>query len=98
MSAKKGTLDPSWIDPDDAPELDDEWVEGAHVYEGDVLVKRGRGRPPLPPTARKVPIKIRYDQDVIEAFRETGAGWQTRMNQALRVFLKEHSPRELDGR
>lgn len=32
----------------------------------------------------KVAIKLRIDPDIIEAFRSTGPGWQTRMNDALR--------------
>jgi uncharacterized protein (DUF4415 family) len=33
---------------------------------------------------------------VVEAFRQTGKGWQTRMNQALRQYLKEHDVQELN--
>jgi len=33
-----------------------------------------------------------YDADVVEAFKATGKGWQTRMNAALRDWLKTHSP------
>jgi uncharacterized protein (DUF4415 family) len=62
------------------------------------MVKRGRGRPPLPDSAKKVPVKVRYDRDIIEAFRATGPGWQTRMNEALRQYLAEHSIRERNGR
>lgn len=88
----------TWIDPDDAPELDAEWAKNAYLYEGDKMLRRGRGRPPLPDSAKKVPIKVRYDQDIIEAFRATGPGWQTRMNQALRQFLTGHSAQELKDR
>jgi len=35
---------------------------------------------------------IRLDADVLEAFRATGKGWQTRMNNALKDWLKGHSP------
>ncbi|PAU74940.1 BrnA antitoxin family protein [Halomonas salipaludis] len=98
MNAKSDTSKPTWVDPDDAPELDQEWFDDAHQYHGDTLVKRGRGRPPLEPKERKVPVKVRYDQDVIEAFRQTGPGWQTRMNDALRQFLAEHDVNKMDGR
>jgi uncharacterized protein (DUF4415 family) len=33
---------------------------------------------------------VRSDADVAEAFRATGEGWQTRMNDALRAWLREH--------
>jgi integrase len=44
-----------------------------------------RGRPALPADERKVSMSMRYDRDVIEAFKATGEGWQTRMNDAPRV-------------
>ena len=34
---------------------------------------------------------IRFDRDVLAAFRAAGPGWQTRMNAALRDWLKNHS-------
>jgi len=33
---------------------------------------------------------IRFDLEILEAFKATGKGWQTRMNEALRTYLKEH--------
>ena len=32
----------------------------------------------------KVPVTMRVDPDVLEAMRETGTGWQTRVNDVLR--------------
>jgi len=32
----------SWCDPDDAPEITDEWIEGANLYRGKKLVRRSR--------------------------------------------------------
>jgi uncharacterized protein (DUF4415 family) len=46
------------------------------------------GRPRKETT--KEQISVRYDADVVAAFRATGDGWQTRMNDALRVYIKEH--------
>ncbi|MBF0152370.1 MAG: BrnA antitoxin family protein [Magnetococcales bacterium] len=40
----------------------------------------------------KVSTTVRFDADVITAFRATGKGWQTRMNAALRDWLQSHSP------
>lgn len=51
-------------------------------------VLRGRGKQ-LAPT--KISTTVRFDADVIAAFRATGSGWQTRMNDALKEWLKEHS-------
>jgi len=33
---------------------------------------------------------VRFDRDILAAFKATGRGWQTRMNEALREWLKEH--------
>lgn len=49
-----------------------------------------RGRPAGSGT--KEQVAIRLDRDVLAAFRASGAGWQTRMNAALRDWLKTHSP------
>ena len=87
MNASKSAMHTAWIDPDDAPELTDEFFEQADEYIGDKLVRRGR-----PAGSYKTATTIRFDDEVIEAFRATGKGWQTRMNAALKDWLKTHSP------
>ncbi|CAH1092837.1 hypothetical protein NTG1052_970005 [Candidatus Nitrotoga sp. 1052] len=37
-------------------------------------------------------ITIRLSREVVEQFRESGEGWQTRVDAALREWLKSHSP------
>lgn len=72
-------------DPDDAPELLDDFFRYGELRHGDKLIRRGR--PPLsgkPKTA----ITLRLDEDVVEAYRETGDGWQTRINADLRRARK----------
>jgi uncharacterized protein (DUF4415 family) len=49
-----------------------------------------RGRPRL--ETPKVLLSVRYDADIVERFKATGDGWQTRMNDALREWLKDHEP------
>lgn len=49
-----------------------------------------RGRPPADVVKER--ISIRFDADVLEAFRATGKGWQTRVNDAMRDWLRTHSP------
>jgi uncharacterized protein (DUF4415 family) len=71
-----------WIDPDMAPELDDAWFDRADLHKGDRLIQRGR-----PPGSSKVSTTIRFDAEVLEAFRRDGPGWQTRINLALREWL-----------
>ena len=46
----------------------------------------------LPP--RKEHINIRIDADVLSWFKQTGRGWQTRMNNVLRAFVESRRPRE----
>ncbi len=77
-----------WIDPEEAPPLTDEFFEIADEYVGDKLVRRGRTRVDSP----KQSLTVRYDADVVAAFKATGKGWQTRMNAALKECLKTHSP------
>ena len=88
MNANKHAMPTKWIDPDDAPELTDEFFVQADEYVGDKLVHRGR------PKAEntKQALTVRYDVEVVEAFKATGKGWQTRMNAALKDWLKTHSP------
>ena len=72
-------------DPDDAPELLNDFFRHGEVRHGDRLIRRGR--PPLsgkPKTA----ITLRLDEDVVSAYRETGEGWQTRINADLRRARK----------
>lgn len=48
--------------------------------------KRGRGRPVG--DQNKIQVTLRLDADVIEHFRSTGRGWQTRINETLRKAVK----------
>jgi uncharacterized protein (DUF4415 family) len=88
MNANKHTTPTGWIDPDDAPELTDAFFVEADEYVGGELVRRGRPKA----ESVKLALTVRYDADVVEAFKATGKGWQTRMNAALRDWLKTHSP------
>lgn len=45
----------------------------------------------------KTEIALRVDNDVLAAFRASGAGWQNRMNSALKDWLKTHSPTSSSG-
>jgi len=85
------------------PELIDEenpeWTEEdfAHAKSFDKLpsslktklTSRSRG-PQKAPTKER--ITIRLSHEVVEQFRGTGEGWQTRIDAALKDWLKTHSP------
>lgn len=51
---------------------------------------RKRGRPAG--SGGKEQVAIRFDHEVLAAFRASGPGWQTRMNDALKDWLRTHSP------
>ena len=69
-----------------------DWRQGTVTRGGGVAstieaIRRTRG-------PNKNPIKeqvaIRFDQEVLVAFRAGGPGWQTRMNAALKEWLATH--------
>jgi uncharacterized protein (DUF4415 family) len=66
-------------DEDDRPLTREEMQVGIETY------RRQRGRPT---GSDKESTTIRIDRDVLAAFRAGGPGWQTRMNAALRDWLK----------
>ena len=52
------------------------------------MLRPKRGRPAL--AKPKEHVNIRLDADVLDAFKADGLGWQTRINAALRDWLKTH--------
>ncbi len=65
-------------DPDVAPE----WTE-----EEDQMLKRKPGQRGAQKTPTKESITLRLDRDVLAYFRAQGAGWQSRINEALRAAM-----------
>ncbi|WP_454675509.1 BrnA antitoxin family protein [Achromobacter pestifer] len=56
----------------------------------DVKQMKKMGRPKADVTKER--ISIRLSPDVLERFRATGSGWQTKVDAALRDWLKTHAP------
>lgn len=56
----------------------------------ELLVKKPMGRPKAKDP--KIYTGIRLDPEVRRAFEATGKGWQTRINNVLKDWLKTHSP------
>ncbi len=52
------------------------------AYWQQANIKRGRGRPAA--AVKRPTLNMRVDADVLDAFKATGQGWQTRINAALR--------------
>ena len=79
MTAKSPatTFDPQSEPDDDIPDMSTPyWIA---KFEA---AKTQRGRPKS--AAPKVSTTLRLDADVLERFRDSGPGWQSRMNEALR--------------
>jgi uncharacterized protein (DUF4415 family) len=85
MKKKKNAGAPTLaIDPDDAPELTEEYFRRADIYIGDKLIRRGRPKMERPKEA----VKLRLSPNVLDHFRAGGAGWQTRINETLEKAVK----------
>lgn len=68
------------------PEFDEDSPDASERMLAEIE-KRRRGRPV---GSSKVSTTVRLDTDVLDAFKATGRGWQTRMNAALREWLETH--------
>lgn len=68
---------------------DDEDSPDASMLMREAIAQRRAGRPAG--SGNKEQVAIRFDKEILEAFRATGRGWQTRMNEALKEWLKEHA-------
>ena len=88
MSENKKVLRDTWVDPDDAPELDSSFFDVADEYHGAILVRAGRGQPLALETKER--ISIRLSPAVLKEFRATGPGWQGRIDSALKDWLQSH--------
>lgn len=80
---------PTWTqtDFDNALHFDQLPPQLQHLVLASQAKKRGR------PTSadKKVSVTIRYSSKVVETFKATGKGWQTRMNQVLEDYISQHS-------
>jgi uncharacterized protein (DUF4415 family) len=83
-------------DPDAQPWTDEQFakarpaseVMSPALLEAHRQTKNKGGRPKSDDP--KIFTGIRLDSDLLAAFKATGKGWQTRVNAALRQYLKEH--------
>jgi len=54
-----------------------------------VPIQALRGRPKS--ENKKLLVSVRYSQEVVEFFKSTGEGWQSRMDGVLRQYVARHS-------
>jgi uncharacterized protein (DUF4415 family) len=99
MSAKSTPSTKPWTDPDDAPALTQAdmargtWQVGGQpvsASEGQALAQKAlRGRPVGSVQAQhKRPTTLRLDEEVLQRWRASGKGWQTRAAE----LLAAHAP------
>ncbi|MSS75602.1 MAG: hypothetical protein EXR90_01550 [Methyloglobulus sp.] len=72
---------------EEIPELTTEWFEQADLHIDGKLIRRGRPKS----SNNKVLLSVRYSPEVVEYFRSTGDGWQTKMDEALKEWVKDHA-------
>ena len=74
-------------DPDDAPELLPAFFEDAELRRGETVIRPGRspGREKLAHPKRWVTLRL--DADLIGRLRDSGPGWQSRLNDAVRAWV-----------
>lgn len=73
-------LEPDISHPDDSEATDAEFAAA--------ITRRLAGRPVS--VVHKTPVSIRLSEDVVAFFRAGGKGWQSRVNNALKDWIKEH--------
>lgn len=82
---------PNDWDDDDLPEWTDDQFDRAEFAIGGKVIRKADGtltRPGRPVSANpKKQVTLRLDPDVVEKFRATGKGWQSRINAELRKAL-----------
>lgn len=72
----------------DGKSAEDQPLSTTELETGLKAYRRGRGRPR---GSEKQSTTIRFDRDVLAAFRANGPGWQTRINAALREWLEQNA-------
>jgi len=82
---KKNWVKKTWIDPDDAPELTEDWFKKADLYDGDKLIRRGR--PPVEKPKKR--ITLRLDDRIITALHAIGKGYNARVEKLLLKAIEQ---------
>jgi len=75
-------------DADNPPLGEAELADLRPAHEALPQVVRAFRRAKAAGRARKVQLTLRLDPDIIDFFRATGRGWQTRINAALRAHVE----------
>tara|TARA_R110002020_G_scaffold12114_2_gene44803 strand:+ start:2485 stop:2766 length:282 start_codon:yes stop_codon:yes gene_type:complete len=91
MTKKSKDIVEPWLEPEDLAEWTEDQFRRAARYKKGELVRPADGtltKPGRPKLKNpKQQVTLRLDKIVLEKFRATGAGWQTRINEELRKSL-----------
>lgn len=94
----RGYTKADWDEVSDAPEATDEELAQARPFaevfpdlaaKFQVEIEKRKAGRPKAESPRKT-ISLRVDPAVLEAFKATGPGWQTRMHDALREWIDKN--------
>ena len=94
MTAKRKPTKTDWIEPDDAPELTRELARRGRLSVGGKVIREAsgtltkRGRPPVGDEPKQQ-VTLRLAPNVIRYFKQSGEGWQTRLNETLEEYVAE---------
>jgi uncharacterized protein (DUF4415 family) len=69
---------------DEIPELTEDWFASADHRRGGKLIRRGRPKSDNP----KQLVSLRLDADVLQWFKRSGAGYQSRIGDVLRRHVQ----------
>ena len=90
MTGNNANLNQNW-DDDDLPEWTEDQFARAQFSIGGKVIRPAQGtltKPGRPVSENpKRQVTLRLDPDVVERFRATGKGWQSRINAELRKAL-----------
>jgi len=70
-------------------DIDDIYLTDKDLEKGEWIAK-GEWAKKFNEPQKKEQITLRLDEDVLKYFRKSGRGYQTRINNALRAFVKAH--------
>lgn len=90
MASRKSLTDADGEVRELSAEEMEKFKPAAEVLPLSLRKKLGVRGPQKTPTKER--ITIRLSPDVVEQFRASGEGWQTRVDAALREWLKSHTP------
>lgn len=78
----------NWAKVDSMTEEELEAAIASDPDEAGMVLDWSRVMPTPPPPPNKAAMTMRIDPDVLAFFKESGRGWQTRINAVLRSYME----------